>query len=129
MRTTIERNKTKIFSSYFFIMVFCCLQSLHAQRNFSVLHFTNDNFLPQNSASQIAFDKNNYIWIITQFGLVRYDGAHFRTYNTFNTPSIKNNRFFSVSSDVKGNIYARDGRVVVMQVTDTGFIDRPDLQL
>src|SRR5450432_2284602 len=114
MNIILPGKRKRIFLFYIFIAWLSFFaKPVYAQANFNVLHFTNDNFLPQNSVEQVAFDKNGYTWISTQFGLVRYDGSHFRTYNTFNTPSIKNNRFTYVANDAKGNIYALDGRSII----------------
>jgi signal transduction histidine kinase len=38
-------------------------------------------------------DKNDFLWITTQNGLVRFDGRRFRIYDKSNTPAIRSNRF------------------------------------
>lgn len=43
--------------------------------------FTMDNGLPQNSIKDIVKDKYGFIWLSTDNGIVRYDGAGFQTYS------------------------------------------------
>ena len=47
--------------------------------------------LPQNSAHSIVQSDNGFIWIATQEGLVRFDGASFRVYNRTNYPELGSN--------------------------------------
>jgi signal transduction histidine kinase len=41
----------------------------------------------------MAFDKNGFLWLTTQMGIVRFDGRNFREYNTQNTPALSWNEF------------------------------------
>lgn len=40
-------------------------------------HYTDENGLPQNSVTQLAFDNAGYLWFSTSAGVVRFDGIHF----------------------------------------------------
>lgn len=64
----------------------------------SVRHFNDQNGLPQNSINSIARDKNGYIWLSTENGLVRYDGQRF---NIFNLPNVSSNRIYSIQPDME----------------------------
>ncbi|HEY4287420.1 MAG TPA: ATP-binding protein [Puia sp.] len=65
-----------------------------ADRNsYDIKQYNSENGLPQNSATGLLLDKNNFLWITTQNGLVRFDGRRFRTYDKSNTPAIRSNRF------------------------------------
>ncbi len=44
-------------------------------------HFTDENGLPQNSIKAIMGDKEGFIWLSTESGLVRYDGHRFLTFD------------------------------------------------
>lgn len=48
---------------------------------YSLRHYTSDNGLPQNSVGAIAMDRDNFIWLATSDGLVRFDGRSFLTFN------------------------------------------------
>jgi signal transduction histidine kinase len=47
---------------------------------FAVQHFTDENGLPQNSINDLLFDKEGYLWLATQVGLVRFNGHSFKTF-------------------------------------------------
>jgi signal transduction histidine kinase len=47
---------------------------------FAVQHFTDENGLPQNSINDLLFDKEGYLWLATQVGLVRFNGQSFATF-------------------------------------------------
>lgn len=68
--------------------------TLPAQRadDFSVKHFTSENGLPQNSIECIQRDKNGFLWLSTESGLVRFDGQHFRLYDRAHYPILASNR-------------------------------------
>jgi len=61
--------------------------------NYDIKQFNSENGLPQNSATGLLLDKNNFLWITTQNGLVRFDGRRLRIYDKSNTPAIRSNRF------------------------------------
>lgn len=44
-----------------------------------VQHFTDENGLPQNSVKAILRDRNGFIWLTTEAGVVRFDGHSFLT--------------------------------------------------
>ena len=58
-----------------------------------VRQYNSENGLPQNSAKDLLLDKNNFLWISTENGLVRFDGQRFRIYNTTNVAGLRSNRF------------------------------------
>ena len=64
-----------------------------ALNGYSITHYNSDNALPQNSIIDMAFDKNGFLWLATQMGIVRFDGRNFREYNTQNSPGLFWNEF------------------------------------
>src|SRR5688572_25973535 len=52
------------------------------QERFTVSHYTSENGLPQNSVKDIAADSDGFIWLATEDGLVRFDGRHFKIFNS-----------------------------------------------
>src|ERR1700716_200150 len=48
----------------------------------------SDSGLPQNSVDAIAQTRDGYLWLGTQEGLVRFDGVHFRVFDTRNTAAL-----------------------------------------
>lgn len=55
--------------------------TLHIQGQNISSWFTMDNGLPQNSIKDIVKDKYGFIWLSTDNGIVRYDGAYFLTFD------------------------------------------------
>lgn len=77
----------KIFSQYF-------LQT----------HINSKNGLPQNTINDIAFDKHGFVWLATEDGIVRYDGANCKVYNSSNS-GLKTNRTEQFIKTENGDLY------------------------
>lgn len=73
-------------------------------RGYAVQHFTDENGLPQNSISDLLFDKNGYLWLASQVGLVRYNGSAFKLYYP-NDKSVMESNVAILGKDGKGGIY------------------------
>lgn len=82
-----------------------------------VQHFDNTNGLPQNSVKSIAKDSSGYIWLATENGLTRFDGAHFVNYERKNA-NITSNRFISFLSDPAGNLWGYNAAEERMKLCD-----------
>lgn len=94
----------KPFLYLFLLFPFYSLFSQVENQDYEVVwHSADDNSLPQNSVKSIIKDKNGFIWMTTENGLVRYDGSRFAVFNSDNLSGIASNRmrFFrgSVSKD------------------------------
>ncbi|MDR6806661.1 signal transduction histidine kinase [Dyadobacter sp. BE34] len=76
--------------------------------DFTTQHYTSDNGLPQNSVMLLRKDKNGFIWMTTQGGLVRFDGTHFATYNLSNTPQLTTNRIIDLGLTGDSSVYFKD---------------------
>ena len=76
--------------------------------DFTEQHYTGDNGLPQNSVMLLRMDKNGFIWMTTQGGLVRFDGTHFVTYNLSNVPQLVSNRIIELGLTNDSTIYFKD---------------------
>jgi len=72
--------------------------SLVTSEQYLVRQYNSENGLPQNSVKDLLLDKNNFLWISTENGLVRFDGQRFRIYNTSNVPGLRSNRFDVLSA-------------------------------
>src|ERR1700761_5675641 len=71
---------------------------------YAVQHFTDENGLPQNSINDLLFDKNGYLWLATQVGLVRYDGGSFKRYYPNDKTAMESN-ISLLGKDDKGSVY------------------------
>ncbi|MBP3511599.1 MAG: hypothetical protein J6K19_06145 [Prevotella sp.] len=91
-------------------------------------HYSMDNGLVSNNASDIKQDDYGYIWIATWNGLSRFDGINFYNYETgygSNVPLL-HNRIIDLSIDLSQNIWMRmyDGRIFVLN-RSTDRIENP----
>jgi signal transduction histidine kinase len=66
---------------------------------YSMVNYNSDNALPQNSINDMVFDRNGFLWLATEMGMVRFDGRNFREYNTRNTPALFTDRCTFVSHE------------------------------
>ncbi len=98
-------QKTITFLLVFLIYTFY----LHAQKQpaYSITHFTNDNGLPQSSIKSAELDKNGFLWIATEGGLVRFDGQQFKQYDREHYPVLASNRIIRIT-------LARDSMICLM---------------
>jgi signal transduction histidine kinase len=86
------------------------------QLQFSVLHFTDEHGLPQNSVKFIAEGGDGFMWMTTEDGVVRFDGRQFLTFN--GNIGLKNSRIQHMFPGIKGNsLMARsiDAEQIVMR--------------
>lgn len=80
-------------SMKFCFLVFTFLSlTLDCQRTTSQWYGMTEG-LPQNSIKDIAKDKFGFIWLATDGGIVRFDGANFILYNDFKISSLSFNDF------------------------------------
>lgn len=88
-------------------LLLACFLLLHAAvgegqpapPGYSVINYNSDNGLPQNSINDMVFDRNGFLWLSTEMGVVRFDGKNFREYNTENTPVLPTNRCALISTE------------------------------
>lgn len=64
-----------------------------------------DDGLPQNTAHAVLQSREGYIWIGTEGGLVRFDGAQFTVFDKKNTPQLGSNLISSLVEDRAGTLW------------------------
>ena len=80
------------------LLTLFCLSQLAASNaqsvssDYSITNYNSDNALPQNSINAMAFDRNGFLWLATEMGVVRFDGRNFREYNSRNSPALQSDR-------------------------------------
>lgn len=62
--------------------------------------------LPQNTVQAVLRGRDGYLWLGTQEGLVRFDGARFTTYDRRNTPELKHNSILALAQAPDGTLWA-----------------------
>ncbi len=58
--------------------------------------YTSDDGLPQNRSRALVQTHDGFLWIGTQDGLARFNGAVFQVFNKDNTPALKHNDITSL---------------------------------
>jgi signal transduction histidine kinase len=71
---------------------------------YAIQHFTDENGLPQNSINDLLFDKDGYLWLGSQVGLVRFNGSSFKLYYPDDKPVMESNIIFLAKND-EGSVY------------------------
>lgn len=61
-------------------------------RQYNAEVFLTENGLPQSSVLSILQTSDGYLWMGTYEGIARFDGIHFRVFDTSNTPEMTSNR-------------------------------------
>ena len=86
--------------------------------------------LPQTSAQALARTPDGYLWVGTQEGLARFDGAKFTTFDTENEPSMPNKIISVLFVDSAGRLWVgtRSGLVTFENGHFTRFDRIPGLR-
>jgi ligand-binding sensor domain-containing protein/signal transduction histidine kinase len=61
--------------------------------------------LPQNSVVSILQTHDGYLWLGTQEGLARFDGARFKVFNSKTTDQIRHNDVWTMLEDLDGSLW------------------------
>ena len=82
-----------------------------SMRGYYLESFSAEKGLPQNTVTDVLQTSDGYLWIVTPFGLSRFDGVSFKTFSPGNTPGLRENMFTSLAEDEQGVMWAgtRDG--------------------
>jgi signal transduction histidine kinase/ligand-binding sensor domain-containing protein len=67
--------------------------------------WTTDDGLPQNRVGSLKQTRDGYLWIGTWYGLARFDGWRFRTFDKFNTPEMANDTITALAEDLDGSLW------------------------
>lgn len=62
--------------------------------------------LPQNTVHSVAQTVDGYIWVATEEGVARFDGASFRVFDRQNTPELRSNDVRALLATREGHLWA-----------------------
>ncbi|MCI0401187.1 MAG: hypothetical protein L0Z68_07805 [Gammaproteobacteria bacterium] len=93
------------------ILLFSFASGALAQYQFD--SWTTENGLPQNSINGILQSRDSYLWLATNGGLVRFDGARFVVFDR-SIEGIKSQRVRALLEDSKGALWTgtEDGMLI-----------------
>jgi ligand-binding sensor domain-containing protein/signal transduction histidine kinase len=88
-------------------------------RDYYLESFRAERGLPQNTVRALLQSRDGYLWVVTPFGLARFDGVEFKTFTSGSTPGLLEDMFTCVAEDRDGVIWAgtRDGLLRYAQGT------------
>lgn len=97
-----------------FLAIFVVVIQLHGQQ-LCTIHYTVDEGLPANELYDVYEDRDGYLWLASDQGLIRFDGAVFDNYTS--PLSLVSNTVFSVQPDRNGILWIRgiDGTLCAYQ--------------
>src|SRR5258708_37857839 len=99
-------NKVFLIFIILSLSVTPALTQSDSSNGYSVQHFTDENGLPQNSINDLLFDKDGYLWLASQVGLVRFNGSSFKLYYPDDKPVMESN-IITLGKNEKGLLYFR----------------------
>src|ERR1700685_2964925 len=71
---------------------------------YAIHHFTDENGLPQNSINDLLFDKDGYLWLASQAGLVCFYRNSFKLYYPDDEPIMEANIMY-LGKNARETIY------------------------
>lgn len=86
----------------FFICLLCAGNSANAQ-NIAAFNLNKHNGLPSNHVYGMITDRNGYLWISTDKGVVKYNGYECRTFNT--SDGLATDDIWNLIEDLRGRIW------------------------
>lgn len=90
----------------FFIMTLLMSLGCHATKRLNFTNYRTAQGLSSDYISDMTIDTDGFLWVATDYGLNRFDGAVFRTYLNENYPSLLRNDILQVRAE-------KDNEVVI----------------
>jgi len=102
--------------SFLVSLVLLVLQGayIYGQEQWIVQQYTNENGLPVSGIKALELDKaSGFLWVGTQAGLIRFDGAHFKNFNAEGKAVA---RIALLSKNREGTIFCEDDNFMVYRI-------------
>lgn len=75
---------------------------LGQSRSYVTHHYTSENGLPQNSINFLTFDRDGFLWMGSESGLIRFDNKEFKVFGLDNITGLKDERIRGLNVDTAG---------------------------
>jgi len=82
---------------------FLCFPDLASSQEYSYTHYDIADGLASSTVYCITQDKDGFIWLGTEAGVCRFDGTHFRIYNT--ADGLPDVEVLNIFGDSKGRVW------------------------
>src|SRR6267378_922791 len=73
--------------------------------HFAVEPWTTEKGLPENSVFSVLQTRDGYLWLGTGYGLARFDGIHFKTFDETDAPGLNSGKILGLFEDSRGNLW------------------------
>lgn len=83
--------------------------------------------LPGSSVISVIQTRDGYLWLGTLYGLVRFDGLHFTSFDEANTPGLNSSRIVKLFEDSRGDLWAGTENAGVALIKKSGEVRNFDL--
>jgi hypothetical protein len=85
-----------------------CFSTTEAQLQYNFERINTDNGLPTNAIKGLQFDeKNRFLWIATESGIVRYNGHDIQSFGESEQSKILDGRIVFFDKTHNGNLYGK----------------------
>src|SRR6266436_2790352 len=72
---------------------------------YQIKYWTTEDGLPQHQISCLKQTRDGYLWIGTHFGLSRFDGVRFVSFDESTNPEIVNESVDALAEDAEGTLW------------------------
>ena len=97
-----------LHTSLFVFFLFVITIKTNAQLKYTFERINTENGLPASTIKGIEFDeKNRFLWVATESGIVRYNGHGFQNFGDLELTSKLNGRIASIDRRIDGTIFGR----------------------
>jgi signal transduction histidine kinase/ligand-binding sensor domain-containing protein len=83
--------------------------------------WTGQDGLISNNLTSVYQTSDNFIWITSFNGVVRFDGVNFKLFDKTNIPFLSSNGFYKTFEDSKGNIWFCSQSSGIIKYADDSF--------
>ena len=105
----IRRPTFKSLAAHLLALGIFCIRLAAAQEpglpNYFPRSWKTENGLPDNAVTAAMQTRDGYLWLGTYGGLVRFDGVHFKVFNSASTPGLQSDRVTSLYEDTLGTLW------------------------
>ncbi len=105
------------------LLVLCTESSRAGTARFKVdPPWTTQKGLPESSVFSLLQTRDGYLWVGTGYGLARFDGIHFRTFNETEAPGLTSGIIVKLFEDSRGNLWIGTEKAGIWVVDKGGKI-------
>src|SRR5260221_3411011 len=91
--------------AFFWIQTAHALDPARSLKRYGHNVWQREQGLPNNTIRVILQTRDGYIWLGTEEGLARFDGVHFKIFDSQNTPEISSNQIKFLLEDQHGRLW------------------------